>query len=92
MWARAAKTKTEVNEYKDLDAWGLFRPEDMDAENARLRARVAELERQNAALLRENAALKAGAPTTADAEAAAALATIKKMRSLLHDRAVLQAK
>ena len=55
MWARAAKTKTEVNEYKDLDAWGLFRPEDMDAENARLRARVAELERQNAALLRENA-------------------------------------
>ena len=70
---------------------GLSRPEDMDAENARLRARVAELERQNAALLRENAALKAGAPTTADAEAAA-LVTIKKMRSLLHDRAVLQAK
>ena len=63
----------------------------MDAENARLRARVAELERQNAALLRENATLKAAAPTTADAEAAA-LATIKKMRSLLHDRAVLQAK
>ena len=66
----------------------------MDAENARLWARVAELERQNAALLRENAALKAaaGAPTTADAEAAA-LATIKKMRSLLRDRAVhLQAK
>ena len=36
----------------------------MDAENARLRTRVADLERQNAALLRENAALKAGAPTT----------------------------